>query len=135
MKVNASGAIPPENLGEAIQEALISWTEEKEKEFFKVIDKAADKCNDAAASYLSKGNGVDTGDYKNSFRVNSERLSKHHHKSTWYVDAPEYRLIHLLENGHATRNGGRTKAIKHVVHGREIAEQVLDGSIQKIWQG
>lgn len=134
MKVNASGAIPPENLGETIQEVLQTWTDEREKEFFKVIDIAADKCNDAAASYLSKGNGIKTGDYKNSFCVGSSYINKHHYRASWYVDAPEYRLSHLLENGHAKRNGGRTKAVKHIVHGREIAEQVLEEKVSNLWQ-
>jgi len=37
-----------------------------------------------------------------------------------------YRVGHLLENGHLTRNGGRTKAYPHWKHAQDIANTLPD---------
>ena len=57
-------------------------------------------------------------------------------RATWYVKAPDYRLTHLLVHGHATKDGGRTKAnpflqnaLDHVLPGyeHELEEAIRNG--------
>lgn len=50
------------------------------------------------------------GSYKRS--IASKRVEKTDRGSTyaWYVKPPDHRLTHLLVHGHATKDGGRTKA-------------------------
>lgn len=38
----------------------------------------------------------------------------------WYVRSPEYRLSHLLEDGHATVNGGRTRAFHFIGNATDL---------------
>ena len=123
MNVNAGKAINPENLGDTLAEMLINWSNGEEQKFFDAIDDAAKACND-------------TGEYRDHFAIESEMVTKHHKRATWHVKSPEYRLTHLLENGHLTRDGTkRTKRVVHIKHGRQIAEQVLDQKMNGLWEG
>ena len=49
-----------------------------------------------------------TADYQELRRV--KKLRGRTIRATWYVKAPDYRLTHLLVYGHATKDGGRTRA-------------------------
>lgn len=47
----------------------------------------------------------------------------------WYVDGADYRLSHLLENGHVTRNGGRTRATHFI---KNASDPILEAYIQAV---
>lgn len=135
MRVNAANAIPPEMLGQKLSEVLIDWADKQEAEFVKAIDAAADACNETAQQYAPVSKTKRAGTYKRSFVIDRKWQARHHYSAEWHVEEPEYRLTHLLENGHLTRDGTRrTKAIKHIKYGRQIAEQVLDERMEGLWR-
>lgn len=47
----------------------------------------------------------------------------------WYVDGSDYRLSHLLENGHALRNGGRVEGTHFI---KNASDPILLQYIQAV---
>lgn len=50
----------------------------------------------------------------------------------WYVKAPNYRLSHLLNNGHATKNGGRVEGTNFITRAHDETVRDYEKKIEDI---
>lgn len=70
--------------------------------------------------------------YNKGWRVMQTKTDIRYHKKATIHNETDYQLTHLLEKGHALRNGGRsTKAFPHILPVAEKYEDELVRSIKK----
>lgn len=65
-----------------------------------------------------------TGDYKKGWRAKAWGMSSAYQGVTIY-NATDWQLTHLLENGHAARDGGWVEARPHIIYANEFAQKRL----------
>lgn len=67
--------------------------------------------------------------YNSGWRVMQTKTDKRYHRKATIHNATKYRLTHLLEKGHALKNGGRARAFPHIA---PVAEKCEDELVQNI---
>lgn len=108
---------------------------EMEKVIMDALEEYADKASDVigqtlplvgkeTADDLKATSPKRTGHYASSwvYAMKQSRGSKKNNKLVVY-NKKYYRLVHLLEKGHASRNGGRVEGIPHVKPAQDKAEK------------
>lgn len=95
------------DLDVALRQTLTLFHEDTNAAIAKASQDAVKKLAKRTKATAPKGA---RGDFKKN--ISSKLLKKNRNGSTyvWYVKAPDHRLTHLLVKGHATRDGGRTRA-------------------------
>lgn len=91
-----------------------------------VVRDAVHATAEETAEIISQGAPRRTGAYAGSITSGFIKRRGRKYTETVYADAPGYRLAHLLERPHATRNGGRTQAFPHWANGDSgIVERLI----------
>lgn len=122
-----SDVIQPDELTAAIMDALQTYTDDVTEGIKNAEDLTAKECK---ANLEADSPVGATGAYQKGWKVTvtantpSEKHTVIHNK--------EYRLTHLLENGHATRDGGRTRAFPHIKKNEEIANAALEKRVEEV---
>jgi len=85
------------------------------------VEKSVASVAKIAKSEVRLTSPTKTGRYGNSWRIKSDK-SPRFSGAVIHAGDRQYGLTHLLEHGHALRNGGRTRAFPHIGPTQEHAE-------------
>ena len=87
------------------------------------------------AETLAQTSPKHMGNYAKGWRVNQIGTLNRRLTRAVIYNATDYQLTHLLENGHATRNGGRTAAQPHIKPVEEQISRELPARIEQKIKG
>lgn len=111
-----SNTIKPNELSKVLKDYLENYREDIQEDVEEVTNQVT---KDAVQELKSTSPVGKRGQYARGWATKVQRKNKlRYHKVIW--NKTDYQLTHLLEFGHKTRNGGRSKAIPHI---RKVEEK------------
>lgn len=115
-----------DELGKAIQDIIDDYSEQAKE----VVEETLPKVGKKAANELKKRSPKKTGRYAKGWKskVEKDRLTS----KVIVYNKDRYQLTHLLEKGHANRDGGRTNGIPHI---KPTEDDAVDNAIKMIKEG
>jgi hypothetical protein len=129
-----SKGVSIDQLGETIQKELTLYSQN-------VIDGIKKEAKKSANQLVKQTKatapvGKRKRHYRDSIKSKKTDESKNSVSYLWYVDGSDYRLSHLLENGHALRGGGRVEGTHFIQNATEpIIEQYIKAVEEVIKSG
>ena len=116
------------NITQQMQNVLLGYTDEVLEKVESVLFEVGE---DTAERFKTLGGFENrTGKYRKSWKVKQTK-KRTYTETVVYATGREGSLTHLLEFGHANRNGGRTRAFPHISTNNEMAEKEAVEKITK----
>lgn len=122
--------IKPEQLDETIRGQLETYSAEITKNINENLKEVAE----TTAETLKKGGTYKerTGKYTPDWSVTARKAVSTTQGEQYSVhNRKHYQLTHLLEKGHVTRNGKRTRAFEHILPAEQAAEELAVEAVEK----
>lgn len=121
-------SIKPSNLGAAIEQELTIY----HRDVTEAVDAAGRKAmKDIVSNTRAKAPKGHRGEFAKSI-TSKEIKGPRGNRFVWYVKPPNHRLTHLLVHGHATKDGGRTKANPFLQRVLDVVLPFYEETVEKV---
>ena len=114
------------DLASEVKKCMDEYMDLTNAEMKEAVKKTADDVKKQIESNAPK----DTGTYSRSWAVKKTKENSNSIEMTVH-SKNKYQLTHLLEFGHASRNGGRVEGQPHIEPAEHVSGDILESEIRK----